>query len=60
MTNQPHDALFRMTFSRKEHAIGELKAVLPPALVEQLDWESLRIEDGHYVDEDLTKGVPIK
>jgi hypothetical protein len=52
-TNTPHDALFRFTFSRMENAAGELRAVLPAALVSKIDWTTLRIEDGHYVDPEL-------
>jgi len=55
MIHQPHDALFRYTFTRKEHAIAELRAILPPEIVRNIDWDSLRVEEGHYVDEDLTK-----
>ena len=28
----PHDALFKWTFSQREHAVGLLKAALPPVL----------------------------
>ena len=51
----PHDALFHFTFSRKENAIGELRAVLPPQLVARIDWTTLELSDGHYVDEELSK-----
>ena len=49
----PHDALFRAVSSQKENAIDELKSVLPAHLVEVLDWSSLELQDGHYVDEHL-------
>ena len=51
----PHDALFHFTFSRKENAIGELRAVLPPQLVARIDWTTLELSDGHYIDEELSK-----
>jgi hypothetical protein len=49
----PHDALFHAAFSRQENATTELRAVLPPVLVERIDWATLHLTDGHYVDEDL-------
>jgi predicted transposase YdaD len=49
----PHDALFHAAFSRQENAAAELRAVLPPALVARIDWATLHLTDGHYVDEDL-------
>ena len=53
--NTPHDALFHAVFSRIENAAGELRAVLPPAITSRLDWHSLRLADGHYVDEEFAK-----
>jgi hypothetical protein len=49
----PHDALFRAAFSRRENAAAELRAVLPEAVVARIDWSTLRLTDGHYVDADL-------
>jgi hypothetical protein len=45
----PHDTLFKETFGVPEHARGELAAVLPPALVERLDWTTLRAEPASFV-----------
>jgi hypothetical protein len=45
----PHDTLFKETFGVPEHARGELTAVLPPALVERLDWATLRAEPASFV-----------
>jgi hypothetical protein len=53
VTRTPHDALFRFAFSRAENAAGELRAVLPPALATRIDWLSLTLTDGHFIDEDL-------
>src|SRR5690242_19695279 len=50
---QPHDALFKWIFSQREHAAGLLKATLPPALVEAVDWRTLRLEKGSFVDRAL-------
>ncbi|MCW8138179.1 MAG: Rpn family recombination-promoting nuclease/putative transposase, partial [Planctomycetota bacterium] len=43
MTATPHDAFFKAVFSRPENALGELKAVLPPALVAALEPGSVRL-----------------
>ena len=50
----PHDALFYKTFSQPEHAAAELKNILSPALVEKIDWSSLRLESLKFVDAKLT------
>jgi predicted transposase YdaD len=49
----PHDLFVRFTFGQPEHAAAELRAVLPPQLVAQVDWDSLRREAGSVVDEEL-------
>jgi predicted transposase YdaD len=51
--SQPHDALFKWTFSQQEHAAGLLKAALPPALAAAVDYRSLRVEKGSFVDRAL-------
>ncbi|MBI3202436.1 MAG: Rpn family recombination-promoting nuclease/putative transposase [Myxococcales bacterium] len=38
---QPHDRLFRAVFSEPEHAVGLLRAALPPGLTQQIDWATL-------------------
>jgi len=35
---QPHDALFKKTFSEVEHAAAEFRAVLPAELVSRTDF----------------------
>jgi hypothetical protein len=50
----PHDAYFKAVFSQPENAVGELKAVLPPALLARLDLASARVVPGSFVDESLT------
>jgi predicted transposase YdaD len=52
-SKHPHDALFHSTFSQVENAVGEFRAVLPAALALRVDWSTLRLQDGHYVDEEL-------
>jgi len=41
-TTQPHDALFKSTFSIPEHAAAEFRAVLPPELVALTDFSTPR------------------
>jgi hypothetical protein len=49
----PHDALFKAVFSQPEHAAGELRQLLPAPLADRIDWPSLTLVPGAYVDEDL-------
>ena len=53
MTSTPHDALFKSTFTDRDNAIAELRAVLPRALSERLDFATLEVETGGYVDPEL-------
>ena len=53
MTAAPHDALFKATFSQVELAAEELRCVLPPELVAQMDLGSLALAAGSFVDEAL-------
>jgi predicted transposase/invertase (TIGR01784 family) len=50
----PHDSFVKAVFSRPENAAGELKAVLPPALLAKLDLSSLEASPRSFVDERLT------
>ncbi|WP_224246803.1 Rpn family recombination-promoting nuclease/putative transposase [Hyalangium gracile] len=49
----PHDLFVRHTFDSPERAAAELRAVLPPEVVSQVDWSSLRRESGSVVDAEL-------
>jgi predicted transposase/invertase (TIGR01784 family) len=49
----PHDALFRAILGKAEHAIGELRAVLPAVVCEALDWPTLTDRNGSFVDDEL-------
>lgn len=51
MSHSVHDALFKSTFSQVEHAEGELRVVLPPALVSRIDFTTLTLCPGSFVDE---------
>jgi predicted transposase/invertase (TIGR01784 family) len=53
MISNPHDALFRAVLGRPEHASGVLRAVLPSALAEALDWSTLALRPGSFVDSAL-------
>ncbi|MGE0322048.1 MAG: Rpn family recombination-promoting nuclease/putative transposase [Polyangiaceae bacterium] len=49
----PHDQLFKAVFSNPRHAAGEIRYLLPSALVRALDWKTLRLEPGSFVDRRL-------
>ncbi|HZI12099.1 MAG TPA: Rpn family recombination-promoting nuclease/putative transposase [Myxococcus sp.] len=49
----PHDLFARYTFGHPERAAAELRAVLPPHVVSEVDWSSLRREPGGVVDPEL-------
>ena len=48
--HQPHDKLFRVAFSNPETAAAFLQAYLDPALVALVDWSSLHVEPGSFID----------
>ncbi|MBK8254396.1 MAG: Rpn family recombination-promoting nuclease/putative transposase [Polyangiaceae bacterium] len=65
-SQSPHNNFFAYVFGQKEHAVGLLKAILPPGLTERLNWSKLRREPVSYVDSrlrwlhsDLLFSVPI-
>ena len=49
----PHDALIRRTFGVPEHAVGQLKAVLPSVVSEAVNWDTLSLCPTSVVDPDL-------
>jgi hypothetical protein len=49
----PHDLFARFTWGQPERAEAELRAVLPPEVVSQVDWSTLRREPGSVVDPEL-------
>lgn len=55
MTGQPHDVVFKYTFSAPERAAEELRAVLPTEIAARIDWSTLTLEPGEFVDEELRK-----
>ncbi len=48
--HQPHDKLFKAGFSDPETTAGFLRGQLPPAVAEVIDWSSMRLEPGSFVD----------
>ncbi|MFT3768775.1 MAG: Rpn family recombination-promoting nuclease/putative transposase [Minicystis sp.] len=50
---QPHDALFKAAFTDPEHAAGHLRSLLDPAIAARIDFASLEVVPGSFVDEDL-------
>lgn len=55
MTARPHDAIFKETFSDLDNARGQLRAVLPPEVSALLDWDTLRLEPGTFIDDRLSE-----
>lgn len=53
MVNNPHDALFKGVYGQAEHARGVLRAIVPPALAEALDWQTLTLRPGNFVGGEL-------
>jgi hypothetical protein len=48
-----HDKLAKAVFSQLEHARAELSSVLPVAIVEKIDWSTLVLVSGEFVDPSL-------
>ena len=53
MTSSLHDALFKKTFSQIEHATRELQVIRPPGLAARIDFATLALCPGTYVDGDF-------
>lgn len=51
--HSPHDRLFRRVFSDPEQAAGEIRLLLPSVVGEAIDWTTLRLQPGSFVDEAL-------
>ncbi|HEY0482363.1 MAG TPA: Rpn family recombination-promoting nuclease/putative transposase [Kofleriaceae bacterium] len=54
MIPNPHDGLFKGVLGQAEHARGMLRAVVPAALAEALDWSTLTLRPGSFVDSALS------
>jgi predicted transposase YdaD len=53
VSTKPHDRLVKHTFGDPRHAAGELRLVLPAALTARIDWQTLALEPGSFVDAEL-------
>jgi predicted transposase YdaD len=53
MIPTPHDALFKSVFSKPENVVGELSEALPEGVVTKLDFGTLTLESGSFVDSEL-------
>ena len=52
-TKAPHDAIFKSVFQEPEHAAAELRHILPGELASAIQWSSLKLEPGSFVDPKL-------
>jgi predicted transposase/invertase (TIGR01784 family) len=48
--HQPHDKLFKTGFSDPETAAGFIRTQLPEELASGIDWKSLKLHPGTYID----------
>ena len=54
MSESHHDELFKETFSNPKHAAVELRAVLPPELLKQIDLDALKLAPEQTIGKDLS------
>ena len=52
-TKAPHDAIFKSVFQEPKHAAAELRHILPGELASAIQWSSLKLEPGSFVDPKL-------
>lgn len=50
---RPHDVLFKAAFEDPKHAAGLFRTRLPAQLVSEIDWSTLALEPGSFVDPTL-------
>lgn len=53
IAHHPHDGLVRRMLGRPETAAVELRAALPASITDRLDWDTLTIAPGSFVDPKL-------
>jgi len=53
MSTSPHDAIFKSAFSQPDVARSELNLLLPKEVATHLDFATLEVRPGSFVDEDL-------
>jgi predicted transposase YdaD len=52
--HQPHDKLVKATFSDLQNARAFFEGHLDPDLASHIDWSSLRLESGSFIDSELS------
>jgi predicted transposase/invertase (TIGR01784 family) len=57
MPRPVHDVLVKYTFEDPERARGELASMLPPKVVALVDWDTLQVEKGSFVDAALRSRI---
>jgi predicted transposase/invertase (TIGR01784 family) len=55
VSSQPHDTIFKAAFEHPAHAAGLFRELLPVSLVEAIEWDTLALEPGSFVDSALSK-----
>jgi predicted transposase/invertase (TIGR01784 family) len=55
VSSQPHDTIFKAAFEHPAHAAGLFRDLLPNSLTDALDWDTLALEPGSFVDPSLIK-----
>ncbi|MEV0765434.1 Rpn family recombination-promoting nuclease/putative transposase [Nocardia sp. NPDC050435] len=53
LQSNTHDAYFRQVLSSPAHAAGELRAALPDQVAARIDWNTLELQPGTFVSQDL-------
>jgi predicted transposase YdaD len=53
MAPNPHDALFKAAFQNPAYEAAELRAMMPAALARRIDWTTLTLQPGSFVDPTL-------
>jgi predicted transposase YdaD len=54
---KPHDGLFKTVFGDPTYARPALRAALPEELGRAINWDSLKLVPGTFVDEELVEKV---
>jgi predicted transposase/invertase (TIGR01784 family) len=53
VTYKPHDALFKAAFGSPVHASEFFRGLLPDSLTSAIEWDSLQLEPGSFIDPEL-------
>lgn len=55
VTHHPHDKLFKAVFSNVEEAVAFLQLYLPPTVRDLINWSTLRLVEGSFIDEEFAE-----